>query len=164
MHHQLRHCWRLHLSSGSRQATCTQRVFLPSTRPFCSLIFGGNTHLRPARGEGVATGMCKHLLQFSVGLGSKCSSKTESNAAAAAAGDDDRDAAAAAALGALLLTLRAESVGDFTAVCRVSATSASASARPLDIFPTATFRLIFHAYRTRASPSRRSTLTGRRAA
>jgi len=29
MHHQLRHCWRLHLSSGSRRATCTQRVFLP---------------------------------------------------------------------------------------------------------------------------------------
>lgn len=67
MHHQLRHCWRLHLSFGSRQATCTQRVCPLTKPPFCSssIYFGGNTHLRPERERGGRQpGMCKHLLAY----------------------------------------------------------------------------------------------------
>lgn len=52
MHHQLRHCWRLHLSSGSNLHTaCVPPYEEPPP----------NTHLWPERGDG---GMCKHLLEY----------------------------------------------------------------------------------------------------
>lgn len=122
MHHQLRHCWRLHLSSGSRQATCTQRVCplmkfpLPPSCSFYTIYFGGNTHLRPERGDG---GMCKHLLEYTA-WASAASKRHQMLPLLVKMIEMRLPLLVLPLLEHSWMTLGMESVRDFMAICRVA--------------------------------------------
>lgn len=138
MHHQLRHCWRLHLSFGSRRATCTQRVCPLMKPPFCSssIYFGGNTHLRPERERGGRQpGMCKHLLAYTA-WASAAPKRHQMLPLIVKMIEMRLPLPLLLLLERSWMALGMESVRDFMAICRV-ATSVRYSAS------AATFRLIF---------------------